>query len=65
MSVSTTKAYQQFKMRVRAENVMPCEMFFMTGVTGWTIPSGVLVYDTSSNKLLIGTGSSAETVTSS
>lgn len=65
MSVTKTKAYQHFKLRVKAENIMPAEMFFMSGTTGWTIPSGVLVYDTTNNKLLIGTGSSAETVTSS
>lgn len=64
MSVTKTKAYQQFKLRVKAENIMPCECFFMSGVSGWTIPSGVLIYNTTTNKFMVGTGSTAETITS-
>ena len=63
---SRDKAYDHFRARIKAYNIRIGEIFFMSGTSGWTVPSGVLIYNTTSNKLILGTGgTSPETVTSS
>ena len=66
MSLSTQqKAMQMFRLLIKANNIMPAEIYFMSGTTGWSVPSGILVYDTTNNKLILGTGGeSPETITS-
>lgn len=61
------KAYQHFSLLVKANNVQSAQVFFLStaAMSGWTIPSGVLIYDTTLNKLKFGVGSTTpETITS-
>jgi hypothetical protein len=65
MAWSDLKALQRFRLRIKDQNIMRGDVFFLSGTTGHTIPSGVLIFNTTTNKLMVGCdGSTAETITS-
>ena len=65
MSYGNKKAWEHFRLRIKAENIQPNEVYYMSGTSGWTIPSGVLIFDTTLSKFKMGTGGTdTETITS-
>jgi hypothetical protein len=57
MALSDIKKMNAFKMKIKQENIAEGGIYFMTGVSGWDIPKGVLVYNTTTNKLMFGNAS--------
>jgi len=57
--IESIKAMQGFRSRVKPSNIANSELFFMssTALSGVTVPSGVLVFDTTSKVLKYGIGS--------
>jgi hypothetical protein len=67
MDYTAIKDYQNFKLKYRKRAYIPSEVFFFTSadLSGVEVPSGVLIYDTTNNKLRFGKGSTTtELITS-
>jgi hypothetical protein len=56
------KALEHFRAKVRGDNIRAAEIFFMTtaAYSGWTLPSGVIIYDTTANSFVVGKGSTTK-----
>lgn len=61
ISGSFSKASDHFRARCRGNQIRQVEMFFMStaSLSGVTVPSGVLIWNTTTNRLEMGIGSTS------